>query len=72
MRQHRQRRAARDKLAVPIPNTVRRMTHSRCGRSSSPIRNSSMITPRLAMLAMASTLVTSRNPSGPIATPATR
>ena len=35
--------------AVPRPNTARRITQSRCGRTSRPIRNSSITTPRLAM-----------------------
>ena len=64
MRQPRQRRPARDKLRSPSPNTARRITHSRRGRSSSPIRNSSMTTPRPAILAISPTSVTSRSPSG--------
>ena len=47
---------------VPRPNTLRRITHRRCGRTSRPIRNSSMTTPRLAILAICCTLVTRRRP----------
>ncbi len=58
--------------ARPRPNTARRMIHRRCGRTSSPIRNSSITTPRLAIEAMASTSVISPSPAGPIAMPASR
>ena len=58
--------------AEPSPNTARRITQSRRGRSSSPIRNSSMTTPSDAISAIWSTSVTSRRPDGPIATPASR
>ena len=58
--------------AVPRPNTARRITHSRCGRTSRPIRNSSITTPRLAIEAIASTSVTSRSPAGPMTMPASR
>ena len=60
----RRRAARRQSCAVPRPNTARRITHSRCGRSSSPIRNSSMTTPRLATWRSASTSVTRRSPDG--------
>ncbi len=58
--------------AVPRPNTARRMTHRRCGRSSSPIRNSSMTTPSSDTWAMSLRSVTRRSPDGPMATPASR
>ncbi len=58
--------------APPSPSTDLRMTHSRAGRSSSPIRNSSMTTPSSEACAIASTLVTSPSPAGPTAKPAAR
>ena len=51
--------------AVPRPNTARRMTQSRRGRSSSPIRNSSITTPSEAIDSIWSTWLTSPSADGP-------
>ena len=58
--------------AVPSPNTARRITQSRCGRTSSPMRNSNITMPSSETPAIASTSVTSRSPDGPISAPPTR
>ena len=48
------------------------MTQTRWILSSSPIRNSSMMTPSSEIWAMAPTLRTRPSPCGPISTPATK
>ncbi len=58
--------------AEPRPNTARRMIQRRRGRSSRPIRNSSITTPSEATLAICSTSVTRRSPDGPMTRPAIR
>ena len=56
----------------PRPKTVRRMTHSRVGCSSSPMMKSSSTTPNSEACRMLDTSVMSRSPQGPITSPAAR
>ena len=58
--------------AEPRPNTDRRSVQSRRGRSSSPIRNSSMTTPSAETVSIEATFETIPRPRGPIATPPSR
>ena len=58
--------------APPSPRTDRRITQRRAGRNSSPIRNSSMMTPSSETCRIASTSVTSPSPPGPMTSPAAR
>ena len=55
-----------------MPNTVRRMTHRRCGDSSMPITNSISTTPSSEIWLICSVLPIRRMPDGPISAPAAR
>src|SRR5580700_4758606 len=54
----------------PRPKTVRRMTHSRVGCSSSPMIKRSSTTPNSEAFRMLDTSVMSRSPQGPMMSPA--
>ena len=56
----------------PVPNTLRRSTHSRAGDSSRPMMKSIITTPNSDAASTSSGSGTSFSPSGPMATPATR
>ncbi len=58
--------------AAPSPSTERRITQSRCGRSSSPMRKSSMTTPSSETSLTLSVSLMRPSPAGPMTRPAAR